>query len=565
MNNIALDSIPTSAAMLSHMLGCVARVPFAHPVLGLRRLSASATDQMIDYALLQMKGKHDQAVDVLRSGLSMYPNETGVDCARLLLALARVEADRSNWGAAHDSAQAAQQAVLAGPDPAGHSGLAVHLAAAQLRSATSLVRGADDTAVAEAVSSGLIITGSTTPTSLSSPATAPPPSTPPPSLLPYALSITLSTCHATASWSTAHKAAAQLQPLLLPSLASFTSRTTPSATSPDQQQASSQAMKGSAPTSSSHAVHMASACLALGDWQAALSSPLPPPSFTTAETAAAAAAAGDSTPPLSVGPLSPSTHQASKVNGDGGAGSSPGSQETEGGSSGRDGPGVSAEECYKAAMAFASVPGEHLRADDAGILAELHAAALLGLAQRAMSKPAGKEGWDEAEELLGAGIKAAEGVSGEHHPRLVPLLTCLAHCYSRTARVTFAEGLLRECVRILKLDPQRGLAQALAPSKRLLHPSLTALLAWRYCQLLAALPNRGSEGAAWKLLAESAWLAAGPVAGQQPQLNAGASASIAKVLGAEGQLKGQGGAGSGVLAGLLARRALPLLDRDDLS
>ncbi|GFH17446.1 hypothetical protein HaLaN_14085 [Haematococcus lacustris] len=37
-------------------------------------------------------------------------------------------------------AQAAQQAVLAGPDPAGHSGLAVHLAAAQLRSATSLVR-----------------------------------------------------------------------------------------------------------------------------------------------------------------------------------------------------------------------------------------------------------------------------------------------------------------------------------------------------------------------------------------------------------------------------------------
>ena len=43
------------------------------------------------------------------------------------------------------------------------------------------------------------------------------------------------------------------------------------------------------------------------------------------------------------------------------------------------------------------------------------------------------------------------GISVDTHPRTVPILTQLGYVYSRTARVMFAEGLFRECAKILKV------------------------------------------------------------------------------------------------------------------
>jgi hypothetical protein len=43
------------------------------------------------------------------------------------------------------------------------------------------------------------------------------------------------------------------------------------------------------------------------------------------------------------------------------------------------------------------------------------------------------------------------GVSSETNPRIVPALMLLGYVYARSARVTFAEGLLRESCKILKV------------------------------------------------------------------------------------------------------------------
>eukprot|EP00967_Tisochrysis_lutea_P081638 scaffold112790_cov19-Tisochrysis_lutea.AAC.1 len=42
-------------------------------------------------------GRHDQAIDVLRSGLGMFPEKQGIDFARLMAMTASIETDRSNW------------------------------------------------------------------------------------------------------------------------------------------------------------------------------------------------------------------------------------------------------------------------------------------------------------------------------------------------------------------------------------------------------------------------------------------------------------------------------------
>lgn len=57
----------------------------------------------------------------------------------------------------------------------------------------------------------------------------------------------------------------------------------------------------------------------------------------------------------------------------------------------------------------------------------------------------------QAEEVLGKALSAAEKVSADNHPRVVPVLALLSYAYCRTARFTFAEGLLRECGKILKV------------------------------------------------------------------------------------------------------------------
>lgn len=63
--------------------------------------------------------------------------------------------------------------------------------------------------------------------------------------------------------------------------------------------------------------------------------------------------------------------------------------------------------------------------------------------------------WEEAEERLSKALSAAEAAAGEAAPLLAPVLTMLGVVYSRTARVTFGEGMFREAAKLSKLDPAR--------------------------------------------------------------------------------------------------------------
>eukprot|EP00198_Chlamydomonas_reinhardtii_P002417 XP_001691753.1 predicted protein [Chlamydomonas reinhardtii] len=178
---------------------------------------------------------------------------------------------------------------------------------------------------------------------------------------------------------------------------------------------------------------------------------------------------------------------------------------------------------------------------------EVEADALAGRAQLQMRA---KE-WGQAEELLGAALKAAEASSGDRSPALAPLLTLLGYTYSRSARVTFAEGLFREAAKLLRLDPGRqqpppdGPAARAAAAGAGVHASAAAVLAWRYAQLLWVLPNRAGEAAKWEAFARQYWAGSGRLG----------AADIAGVLGGEGHLKGEGEGGSGVLLSTRFRRA----------
>ena len=89
-----------------------------------------------------------------------------------------------------------------------------------------------------------------------------------------------------------------------------------------------------------------------------------------------------------------------------------------------------------------------------------------------------------------------------------------------------------------------------------IHPSLGALLAWRYCQLLTALPRRGTEAAGWERLARAFHEA--PLGG----LVGGGVGSTPEVLyGALTALKGEGPPGRGVVLDMACRRALPCAPR----
>ena len=86
------------------------------------------------------------------------------------------------------------------------------------------------------------------------------------------------------------------------------------------------------------------------------------------------------------------------------------------------------------------------------------------------------------------------------------------------------------------------------------HPSLAAAMAWRHGQLLTALPNRGSEAAAWGTAARQLWGQAG-----WPQGDNGSNSSTCEaVLGDLAALTGKGHHGSGALVSLFWRRLFPL-------
>ncbi len=51
--------------------------------------------------------------------------------------------------------------------------------------------------------------------------------------------------------------------------------------------------------------------------------------------------------------------------------------------------------------------------------------------------------FEEAEKLLEAALPAAEGISGDDHPRVALVLQALAGVFARTRRISFAEGLYK--------------------------------------------------------------------------------------------------------------------------
>jgi tetratricopeptide (TPR) repeat protein len=197
-----------------------------------------------------------------------------------------------------------------------------------------------------------------------------------------------------------------------------------------------------------------------------------------------------------------------------------------------------------------------------------------------------------AEGPLESAVSAAEEAGGG--TRLVPILLLLATVYSRTGRATLAEGLYRECCKLVGLSTavlnesgigmqggaggggvrggvsssslssssssslkstttttttttSSGGTLTLPPAAQAVHPSLLSLLAWRYSQLLAALPRRDTETAGWQAVARALWDDS-PVS---------LAASPETVFGKVEALKGQGDWGLGVVVDLMTRRALP--------
>ncbi|PSC73470.1 Kinesin light chain [Micractinium conductrix] len=152
--------------------------------------------------------------------------------------------------------------------------------------------------------------------------------------------------------------------------------------------------------------------------------------------------------------------------------------------------------------------------------------------------------WDAAEERLSSALAAAEAVSGAGGPRVALVLLLTAQLYSRTGRVTLAEGLYREAAKMVQLSPRSADDVEL----KAVHPSVGSLLAWRYCQLLTALPKRSTDAASWERLARVLFEEA-PIGGL------GAAPETA--FGTLDALTGKGQAGRGVVLDLMCRRVLP--------
>uniref|UniRef100_A0A383VNM6 Uncharacterized protein n=1 Tax=Tetradesmus obliquus TaxID=3088 RepID=A0A383VNM6_TETOB len=192
---------------------------------------------------------------------------------------------------------------------------------------------------------------------------------------------------------------------------------------------------------------------------------------------------------------------------------------------------------------------------------EVAADVALGAAQVCMAR---KE-WEASEEHLSAALAAAEAAGGEAGPGLAPVLLLLGTGYARSARVMFAEGLLREAAKVLgAAEPSRLVDKAASSSRQLAHPSLAAAVAWRYCQLLTALPNRGAEATTWGDAARTLWQHAGGgfvVQGASQGSGSSSFSSLQEVLGDDVALtgKGQHGHGRGAVVSLLLRRLLPVV------
>ena len=107
----------------------------------------------------------------------------------------------------------------------------------------------------------------------------------------------------------------------------------------------------------------------------------------------------------------------------------------------------------------------------------------------------------------------------------------------------------RRAVKLLKLDPG---SVALSSDALPIHGSVAAVAAWRYAQLLTALPRRETEALAWQRVAEHQWdsLQGWLEIGKLPQQ---------QVLGPLDTLKGGTGESRGVVLDFRLLRALPLV------
>lgn len=166
------------------------------------------------------------------------------------------------------------------------------------------------------------------------------------------------------------------------------------------------------------------------------------------------------------------------------------------------------------------------------------------------------EEWEEAEQALSDALSITESLNSQGsvmqpyrgHIRVGFILLSLAWMYSRTGRITLAEGLYRETLKIFDLNiNERMGGDSTLRSELPFHPSVGALAAWRYAQLLTALPGRGTEASAWQSLANDLYDDA-PVRRVVDPI---------RVFGSLDMLQGKGSSGCGVVLDLMCRRALP--------
>jgi hypothetical protein len=175
--------------------------------------------------------------------------------------------------------------------------------------------------------------------------------------------------------------------------------------------------------------------------------------------------------------------------------------------------------------------------------------------------------WPEAEEQLSLAVKSGEAAAGgdARYPGLVAPLTLLGDVYARTARVTFAEGMYREAARLAGVvvlasgggggeaagggsvaaaaSSDGSLSSSESAGPHSVHPSLGALAAWRYAQLLTALPRRETEARAWAAAGERLW-----------RRGAGKGDSLAATLGDLDCRTGRSASREGGIVSLLCRR-----------
>jgi hypothetical protein len=190
--------------------------------------------------------------------------------------------------------------------------------------------------------------------------------------------------------------------------------------------------------------------------------------------------------------------------------------------------------------------------------------------------------WPEAEAALSRAVEAGEAAAGgdARSPGLAAPLVLLGDVYARTARVMYAEGMYREAARLAGVEAagigsggrgggggggaaeEDGGGAEAAAGPRAVHPSLGALVAWRYAQLLTALPRRETEARAWAAAAERLWRGRGGCGGGGASSSAAAAGAnaeaggLASALGALDCRTGRSAAREGGVVSLLGRRLL---------